>query len=217
LESDSSLINCDAGVYLYSIGLFHAANKYFSKAIQIEPSYCRAYRLRSVNNWNIGEFAQGVKDIERALDLEKNDTRLYYIYAKFLIMMKKYAEAEKVIAEVERLDPDSSNVKHHRALLWAMKGDKDKTLSLIEGADGAFDYCITCAYSLLGMRDETIENIKKGIELGFEEEQYYLYPYLLLKENACFDTLRNDPLFEDILKKQADVYDQRMRIHKDLL
>lgn len=217
LESNSSLINCDVGAYLYSIGLFHSAIKYFSKAIQIEPSYLRAYVLSAACHWNVGEFDQGVKYIERALDQEKSDTRLYFVHAKFLIMMKKFSEAEKVIAEAESMDPGSSNAKHHRALLWAVKGDKNKTLSLIGGVDGAFDYCITCSYSLLGMRNEAIENIKKGIEMGFERQQYYLYSYLLLSENPCFDSLRGDPNFEDILKKQADIYDQRRSIHKDLL
>jgi len=217
LGSDRPLINCDVGAYLYSIGLFHSANKYFSKTIQLEPSYLRAYRMSAVSHWNVGEFDKGFKRIERALEFDKNDITIYLIYTKLLIMVKKYAEAEKAIAEAERLGSESLAVKNYRAFLLASKGEKDKAISLIDCTDEGFDYNITCAYSLLGMGDEAIENIKKGIEIGFEEDQYFLYPYLFLKENPSFDNLRNDPRFGDLLKKQAEIYYQRMRIHKDLL
>jgi len=217
LGSDRALVNCDVGAYLYSIGLFHSANKYFSKVIQLEPSYLRAYLLSADNHWSIGEFDEGVKDIERALNFEKNDIQIYLIYAGLLIMMKKYAEAEEAIERAERLGADLLIVKSYRAFLSASKGEKDKALSLIEDVDGAFDYNITCAYSLLGMRDGAIENIKKGIEVGFEKRQFYLYPYLFLKENLCFENLRDDASFQEVLKKQAEIYHQKMRINRALL
>jgi len=217
LGSDRALINCDIGAYLYSIGLYHSANKYLSKAIQLEPSYLRAHLLSAVCHWNLGEFDEGVKGIERAFDFEKNDIDLCLIYAKSLIMMKKYAEAEKAIERAEKLGADLLSVKSYRAFLSASKGEKDKALSLIEDADGDFDYNITCAFSLLGMKDEVIENIKKGIEVGFEKEQYYLYPFLFLKESSCFENLRDDPRFQEVLKKQEEIYHQKIRIHKNLL
>jgi adenylate cyclase len=217
LGSDRALINCDVGAYLYSIGLYHSANRFFSKAIQLEPSYIRAHLLSAICHWNLGESNEGFKLIKRAFDFERDDITLYLIYAKYLIMMKKYAEAEKAIEKVEILSPDSSIVKNCRAFLFASMEEKNKALSLIEDVEGAFDYNITCAYSLMGMTNEAIENIKKGIEFGFEKEQYYLYPYLFLKESSCFDKLRDDPSFQDVLKKQEEIYHQKMRIHKDLL
>jgi serine/threonine protein kinase/tetratricopeptide (TPR) repeat protein len=217
LGSDRALINCDVGAYLYSIGLYRSANKYFSKAIQLEPSYLRAYQLSAICNWNVGEFDGGVRDVERALNFEKDDISLYLIYAKSLIMMKKYAEAEQAIERAESLGADLLSVKSYRAFLSASKGERDKALSLIEDVDRAFDYNITCAYSLLGMKGEAIENIKKGIEVGFEKEQYYFYPYLFLKESSCFEKLRDDPRFQEVLKKQEEIYNQKMRIHKNLL
>jgi len=132
-------------------------------------------------------------------------------------MMEKYVEAEKAIAEAEKINPNSLSVKHHRALILAAKGEKDEALNLIEGAEESYGYLITCVYSLLGMKNEAIENIKKGIKFGFKEVQNHLYSYLLLRENLGYYKLHNDPRFKEILKSQEEIYDQRIRTLRDLL
>ena len=219
LEKDSknALITCDVGAFLNSIGLFPAAIKYFSKSIQLEPSYLRAYEHLASSHWYLGEYEEGAEVMEKALGLEKNYSSLYLLFARHLIMMEKYVEAEKAIAEAEKINPNSLSVKHHRALILAAKGENDEALNLIEGAEESYGYLITCVYSLLGMKNEAIENIKKGIKFGFKEVQNHLYSYLLLRENLGYYKLHNDPRFKEILKSQEEIYDQRIRTLRDLL
>jgi serine/threonine protein kinase/tetratricopeptide (TPR) repeat protein len=216
-NSKSALVTCDVGVFLSSVGLFHRAIKYLDKSIQLEPSYLRAYEHLASCYWYIGEFEEGAEVAEKALELEKNYPKLYLLSARQLILLGKYTEAEKVIAEAEKIDPDSARVQRHIAFMWAAKGEKEKALHYIEGGDESYGYPLTCIYSLLGMKDEAIENMKLGIEKGFEEVQNYLYPYLFLKENSCHRNLFDDPRFEDILKKQREQYVQREKILKDFL
>jgi hypothetical protein len=132
-------------------------------------------------------------------------------------MMKRFDDAEQEIARVEKMLPDDRNVKYHKAFLFAAQGDKEKALQLVEGAERPHQYCITCAYSLLGMKDVAIQNIRLGIDVGFEEVQHYLYSYLMLEKNPCFDNLRDDPGFKRILYERKRIHDQRLREVRGLL
>jgi serine/threonine protein kinase/Tfp pilus assembly protein PilF len=216
-DSKNALIACDVGAFLNSVGLFHRAIKYFEKAIELEPSYLRAYEHLASCHWYIGEFEEGLEVSEKALELERDSPSFYLLAARQLILLGKYIQAEKAIAEAEKIDADPKSVKDHRGFLWAVKGEREKALGFIEGSEGSYGYCMTCVYSLLGMKDEAIESIKRGIEKGFEEAQNYIYSYLFLKENPCFSHLQNDPRFEHILKRQRNLYVQRVKMLRDLL
>jgi serine/threonine protein kinase/tetratricopeptide (TPR) repeat protein len=217
IEPESALVNCDVGAFLASIGLFSHAINYYMRASKFEPSYIRAYELNAPCHWYIGEFEEGKKRIKKAIELEKNYPSFYFELARNLIMLKEYDEAEEEMAKAERILPRSIDVKYHQALLFAARGEMNKALQLIEAAEMPYRYCITCVYSLLGMRDEAIKNIQCGIDVGFEEAQHYLYSYLFLAKNPCFDNLREDSRFMKILEKRKDVHRQRMQKVRELL
>jgi TolB-like protein/Tfp pilus assembly protein PilF len=217
IEPESALVNCDVGAFLASIGLFPSANKYHAKATQIEPSYLRPYELSASCHWYIGEFEEGVELVTKAIELEKNYPSFYLQQVRNLILMKEYDKAEQEMAKAVSIQPNLSELAYHQALLFAVRGEKEKALRLIEGAERPYQYCITCSYALLGMRDEAVQNIQLGIDIGFEEIQNYLYSYLLLERNPCFNNLRDDPRFVKILEKRKHIYDQRLKKVKDLL
>lgn len=217
ISPNSPLINCDVGVFLVSVGLYQSAIKYFDRAIQIEPFYLRAYELSSPCLWYLGEYEEGSEILKKALELEDSNAKFYLERARHLIMLRKYDEAEKAIEEFEKLLPLSPEIDHHRALLFASKQERSRALELIRGTEKPYLYCITCAYALLGMDDEAIEYIQLGIEVGFKENQHYLYSYLVLKQNPCFDSLRDDPRFKEIQKKEREIYFTRLKKARDIL
>lgn len=69
----------------------------------------------------------------------------------------------------------------------------------------------TSIYSLLGMKDEAIENINIGIEEGFKKIKEYMYSYPYLKNNPCYDNLRDDPRFKEIVRRQKKEYDEKLK------
>ena len=217
ITPNSPLINSDVGIFLASIGLYQSSIIFFDRAIRLEPFYFRAYELSSSCLWYIGEYEKGAEILNKALELNDSYAIFYLELAKHLIMLRKFDEAEKAIEGFEQLFPTSAEIDHHRALLLASKQEKSKALELIRGSDKPYIYCITCVYALLGMKDEAIENIQLGIEVGFQEIQHYLYSYLVLKQNPCFDSLRDDPRFKEILKKEREVYYTRLNEVRDIL
>ena len=52
-------------------------------------------------------------------------------------------------------------------------------------------------------------NINDGIEKGFQEIFAYLYSYPVLFNNPFYDNLRDDPRFQDIIKREKKKYDEK--------
>jgi tetratricopeptide (TPR) repeat protein len=127
-------------------------------------------------------------------------------------MMEKYEEAEKEITRAESLEPDNPEVPYARAMIYAIRGEKDKALGVIKGID-PFYYTILLSnvFSILGMKDEAINNIKEAIERGFSESKTYPYSYLVLVNNHFYNRLSGDSRFKEIVKEEKKKYDERMK------
>jgi adenylate cyclase len=217
ISPNSPLINCDVGVFLLSVGLYQHAIKYFNRSIQDEPTYLRAYELCSSCYWYIGEFEAGAELIKKALELGGSNVQFNLELARHLIMMERLEEAEKAIEEAEKILPASPAIDLHRAMILAARHERSKALELLQGDAKPHPYCATCIYALLGMKEEAIKTIQRGIEKGFKEHQLYMYSYLLLKENPCYESLRDNPRFKEIQKKEREIYYSRLSRARDIL
>jgi len=138
-------------------------------------------------------------------------------YATYLVMTGRLDEAEMTIKSFESVHPENRRPYLPSALLAAYQGEKEKALELISGTgDEPVPEHIaatrllspegTCLYLLLGMENEAIQNIEAGIENGFADRLMYLYSYPSLSGNPQFKVLRKDLRFQNILKKQKDLY-----------
>jgi len=164
---------------------------------------------------NIGEYEEAIIQLKEALEIEPDNFRLHLVYAEPLIMMKKYNEAEKEIAIAEKLMPGRPRFQYLRAWILAGKGEREKALALIKGAP-PYHYITASIYSLLNMKDEAIKCIKMGIDVGFEKYKEYIYCYFYLITNSCYDSLRDDKRFKEILKQQKKKYEERLKKYRDL-
>ncbi len=207
LKPHDSLINYDIGAFFRSIGLYGMAIKFYSNAIPFDPVNKALFRnLGNCAMFN-GEYEKADTYYLKGLELDFDDLRLLSRRVELLILLKNLDEAESVLVRAEEINPDNRRIKRCRALLLAAKGEKEGSLGLIEGED-LYSSFTTRIYSLIGMTDDAIRNINVGIEEGFEKEFEYLYPYPFLKSNSCYDALRDDPRFKEILRKQKDAYEE---------
>ena len=210
LDPNNPIINFDFGSFLRSIGLYSQAIKFYSRSIELDPLSMLSYFLLSDCYMRTGEFGKVADCVNKALAIDEDNYKFYLEHAEALIMMKKYDDAGEKIAQAEKLSPESPDIRYYRAWVAAAKGEKEKALTLIEGKK-MYRYHVTSIYSLLGMKDEAIENIKKGIDTGFQEAQEYLYTYLFLKNNSSYESLGDDRRFKEIVESEKKKYDERLR------
>jgi len=218
LDPDNAEINFHVGGFLRSIGLYEKAIKYYSQAFELDPTPAE------FSDWNIvrarcysftGRFEEAANYLKTALII-KPAADLHRNYIQQLIKMKKYEEAEIQLSEAEKLYPEEQSIRHYRAWLLAVEGEKERALELIKDAESTFLYRFTCIYSLLDMKDEAIKNIKYGIDRGFDiyKDCFYSYPYLI--STPCLDNLRADPRFQKIVDTEKQKYEEKLAKYSGL-
>jgi tetratricopeptide (TPR) repeat protein len=212
ISPNNASINFNTGSFFYSVGLPDQAKKFYAKAIDLDPlrGDIPSYRLMAKCELYTGKFEEAEKHLKKALELEPSDFRVNLQYASLLIVMKRFNEALRVIERIEEITPDTPMTRHFRAWIHAAKGEREQALALMEGIIPYSSPAISI-YSLLGMRDEAIKNIKVGIDEGFDRHKTYLYSYPELISNPYFDNLRDDPRFMEIVKQEKEKYKEKLR------
>jgi len=217
LDPNNSEINHQIGAIYRSIGLYQKALEHYAKAISLDPfplEFVLWHYVRADCLSMLGRFEEAADILRKAMETQPN-IHLNTLYLRQLFMMDKLEEFESELVRAEELYPDESDIRHYRALLCAAQGNRTKALELIADAEEPFRYRITCIYSLLGMTDEAIRNIKLGIDGGFERVRMYLYSYPWLIDNPCYDNLRNDPRFQAIVSTEKAKYEEKLGKYPD--
>jgi tetratricopeptide (TPR) repeat protein len=209
IEPYNPEINNLTGAFFLSIGLYNQAIKFYSKAIELDPLYFWNHYLLAVCFMCSGDYDRAHDYFQSAMDIEPNHIDLLSHYAFFEIFLKNYEEAETILEKVEKIGSDDIRVRQVRALLFAIKGEKEEALKLIK--ERLYSYCATSVYSHLGMNDEAVKNIRRGIEEGSKELNVYLYPYPFLISNPFYDNIRNDSGFREIVKEEKEKYRERQK------
>jgi tetratricopeptide (TPR) repeat protein/predicted Ser/Thr protein kinase len=211
-------VNFQVGSFLFSIGLHQTAEKYYSRALQLDPFNIYCHDLLAQCYSYIGEFDKADEQIRIALGMEIEPSSLLYLrLTRLLIMMKRIAEAEaalevaKEVAKVQEIPPSrQSDFPLLHAWILATRGKNELALGLLKDFSDSYLIEVTSIYSLLGMENKAIENIKKGIKNALKEKyaEYYTYPFL--NSNPFYDHLRGNPQFLKILEEEKQKHEERL-------
>jgi tetratricopeptide (TPR) repeat protein len=216
-DPNNAEINFHVGSFLRSIGLYEQALMHYDRALALNPvpgDYIWHALRADCYSWT-GRRDEAIVMLEEALEMDP-DPELHYNYVELLIQQGNRRQARAELAEAWSIYGESKEYRQHHALFYAVSGDRESALGLLAGDEMTFLPLFTSVYSLLGMKDEAIANIRYGIEMGFEIKQWYLYTYLFLLHNPFYDGLRDDVRFREIMRSQQAEYEQRLMKFGDL-
>jgi serine/threonine protein kinase len=217
IKSNDPLICYHVGGFLRSIGLYRNAIKYYDRAIELDPLETNYLSLRSSCCRVLGEYEKSEADLQEMERMNPDDLNTRLLHARLLIWMRRQDDAERIIGEVEQINPDYPIIRYPRSLLYAVKGESERALELIEGENSyAFNYLISNVYAALGMNKEALQYINDGIINGFDEIKTYLFTYQYLVNNPFYEGLREAPDFQEILRRAKAEYDERKSKYRDL-
>jgi tetratricopeptide (TPR) repeat protein len=212
LDPENVVVNTDVGAFFRSIGLYKKAIYFFSRAVKLDPLYFSPYLQIAYCHLCLGEFKRALYEINKAIEKhpEYFSARNYSII--LLIMTGRLNEAEKEIEIAQKVLTDRSILPSIQALLWAAKGERGKALDTLASIDQNEKTRpnVTWLYLILGMNAEAVRNIEDGIEKGFELFGEYLYSYPTLAKNPIYKELKDEPRFQEILKKEKAKYDEKL-------
>lgn len=112
-----------ADVYLHSNRFADAVGCY-DKIIAMSPNASDAYQLRGWAKISSGNYDGGLKDLEKALSFNKEDTQSQFEYGKALYITNNYKESEKVLKKIRKAADEMPEIYGYLALTYLAQGNE---------------------------------------------------------------------------------------------
>jgi serine/threonine-protein kinase len=199
-------------VYHYA-GLDELAEKAYRRSLELDPTTPRIYWMRSRMLLYIGKVQEAEQGVRQALAIHPDQFKAMAYLGEFLYYQGRTDEAEPILqrsVELGRDSGDSAGVLMS-AFLYASRGQRDKIdpslfLEKPENvADGDRAYWIGSVYALLGDKPRALAWLRRAIELGNHNYQWFV-------RDKNWDKLHGDREYERMLaelRNYADHYRQK--------
>lgn len=114
-----------------------AAVGWFTKAIEADPNYAAAYAWRVCSASWLPEFdfAEGERDILKALQLDPADPEANRIMGAIELIRENYDQAVTLTLKAIELNPSDANIKAGAAGVLTYAGKADRSLALLDEAE----------------------------------------------------------------------------------
>ncbi len=193
--NDASLCDNLSALY-FGIGLYDQALRLRERSIGLDPTFGTYYSNLGSIYINLGELEKAEVVLKRALLMEPDDILALNNWVLLKLMTGNIAEAEKTIQRIKTINRGSNLPLFTEAYLYALKGEKEKALSLGNFAN---------VFVALGMKKEAFDRLEdnKGIN------------YLHLKNSPFYKSVRKDDRFKKILEERKIIYEERLKKYAD--
>ncbi len=207
LNRDGYLVNRDTGAFLRSVGLYKQAIRYLGRASRLSPRDAEPL-VQIAQCWIfLGRCEKALTYTRKALAIREGDPEAIFLHIGVLGLTGRFDEAESQIKALERFDLRNKRLPFLREMATALWDGRGKPYAFVGDSPGLSPQG-TYLYLAFGMKEEALANIEKGIDEGFKVDGTYYYSYPSLAKNPWYKVLRDYPKFQEILKRQKEVYEK---------
>ncbi|HMC21015.1 MAG TPA: protein kinase [Thermoanaerobaculia bacterium] len=173
------------GKALRYTGLLHESLGEFEKVSQLDPKMPTSV---AHTHFMLGDY-------ERAQATIKSD--IFYLRPLTLAMLGRQQDAERLLREALKSDPDPQYSAYHRALLGTLQGDREFALPGIEkivthNRDPEAWFYQVRSLARLGDREEALNQLER-VSRSF-------FPIYTFEHDPWLEPLRESPRFAEILR-----------------
>ncbi|MFQ5637740.1 MAG: protein kinase [bacterium] len=187
------------GLFSSYVGLRRQAVQCFSKALETNPLGFHTLANRGWGYLLIGDIEPALQDFKEAHRIQPDLVPNLTGYAFALIIKQQYQQADDFLGLAESLPPGMAApfLARTRALYFAAIGEKDKALSVSKWGG---------ALAVLGMKEEALDLIDDDAQT-----ENFLATYLPLVGLPIYDSLREEPRFQEIVRREKEKYESRIQ------
>ena len=166
------------------------------KAYELDPTFNSNYAFALACN---GQIDEAISEFAKATELN-NDQSAWSGLAALYVHKGNYAEALQVINRTPPPEREKFRIEMLAAMIYFHMGEKDKAEEILRGletiarAASGGDVRLAAVYASLGRKDDAIHALQKGFVTRDDRLMW-------IKTNPQFDSLRDDPRFQEILHK----------------
>lgn len=129
---------------------FAEAKRYAAKSLELEKTHSGLMQLAAIQVFYDWDWAEGQKNVLRALELNKNESLSYDIYSKYLLISGKFSEAIAASQRAIELEPYAPGVAISLARTLYLKRDFPQAIASLKRMTNAFPDFIL-AHTLLAL------------------------------------------------------------------
>ena len=178
---------------------YSAAAREYRRATELDPESGYASDQLS---WALGyeqpPDAVGAEAAARkAIRLQTSLYPAYYHLGRALLLQKRYDEALAAFEQMRQMAPHASSAYLGEGQVYLAKGEYDKAVNALMTdfkPAGITYYWLGAAYAAKGDRAKAIETMQKAFQAGFTD-------FTAISNSPYFDSIRNDPQFQQLLSK----------------
>jgi adenylate cyclase len=207
LDPTSAEAHTSRGVALNLRKDYAAARREFETALKLDPKLFEAHYFYARACLTAGKFEDAVAHYRNAWEARPEDYQAILLSADALAKLRRddeVLEAARLgikLADAHlELNPDDARAWYLSGGALMRLGKVDEALErtrrayAIDPEDAGVLYNLACHYALAGKPDEAIDYLDKAIRNGFGQRSW-------LENDSALDSLRDDPRFENLLRK----------------
>lgn len=108
------------------------ANKMFTDAIGVDPTFAPAYRERAESFYMLNQIEKALEDYKKYLQLNSGSVSARVRYGSFLFVAKKYPDAINELKEIQKSNPDINLVNRLLGYSYYESGDVPAGMTSME-------------------------------------------------------------------------------------
>ncbi len=183
--------------FLQAVGRSGEAIGHIQRARQLDPLSPTVYSAVGRVHYRARQHQRAIEYYRKAIELDPTYVPVYGRLAETYEVLGKYEEAQSALEEGSRASgPQTRRNVAAFGYLYAVTGQKRKALDAVEEfkqRESQGSYPIALIYAGLGDKDQAMAWLEKT----YQERGFLVF----LKTDPKFDLLRDDPRFQDLLRR----------------
>jgi Tfp pilus assembly protein PilF len=143
-------------------------------------------------------FDEAIKQSRKTMNLDPSFALTHYVLGNAFVQKHMYKEGIAELKEAIEASPGSTAFTANLAYAYAISGQRDEAVSILNDLKnrqhGAFSNAPEIALVYVGLHDK--DQAMAWLEKAYEER---FNPGVLMR--PCFDSLRSDPRFQNLLRR----------------
>jgi TolB-like protein/DNA-binding winged helix-turn-helix (wHTH) protein/Flp pilus assembly protein TadD len=185
------------GWHLAASGRHNEAITEVQKALQLDPLSSSIAADLAEEFLVAHRFDEAIKQSRSTIMLDPYFAPAHYVLGQALVQKHDYNDAIAELQKAIELSPGSTSFTANLAYAYAVSGMRDKATKILNdlmNQSAGFSNApeIAMVYVGLDEKDRAMEWLKKGYAERFS-------PWVLMR--PCFDPLRSDPAFQDLVRR----------------
>ncbi|MCA1639595.1 MAG: hypothetical protein LC768_14900, partial [Acidobacteria bacterium] len=198
LNSNLADVRLRYSTYLGVIGRHDEAIIEAKRARELDPLSLRTSLSVADAFLFARRFDEAIAESKKILELDKNYIPAYSTLGYSYAAKGMYGEAIATYQEIMRRSGDSTSLQIYLGAAYARSGEREKALEILKqletGKESSESGELPVLYVALGEREKAFASFEKAYAARDLQLQF-------LKVESNFDSLRDDPRFQDLLRR----------------